>query len=59
LVLGAIGTIAGSALLLYANRPECSAHQFADGCGYGTKVVGGSLLSAGIVGVVVGAVTWR
>ena len=59
LILGAVGTITGTALLVYANRPECRANQSAGGCGYGTKVVGGAVLSAGAVGLVVGAVTWR
>jgi hypothetical protein len=59
LILGAVGTITGSALLVYANRPECRANQYAGGCGYGTKVVGGAVLSAGAVGLVIGALTWR
>jgi hypothetical protein len=59
IVLGAAASIAGGAILVYANRPECSTNQVASGCGYGTKVVGGAVLAAGIVGLVVGAVTWR
>jgi hypothetical protein len=59
IVLGAAAAIAGGAVLVYANRPECSTNQFAGGCGYGTKVVGGAVLSAGIVGLAVGALTWR
>jgi hypothetical protein len=59
IVIGAAASIAGTALLVYANRPECSANQMASGCGFGTKVVGGAVLSAGIVGVVVGAILWR
>jgi hypothetical protein len=59
IVLGAAASIAGGAILVYANRPECSTNQTANGCGYGTKVVGGAVLSAGIVGLVVGALTWR
>jgi hypothetical protein len=58
-VLGAVATIAGTAVLVYANRPECSTHPLANGCGYGTKVVGSAVLSGGIVGLVVGALTWR
>ena len=58
-IVGAIGSITGAAILVYANRPECRANQSAGGCGYGTKVVGGAVLSAGAVGLVVGAVTWR
>jgi hypothetical protein len=57
--LGAAAAIAGTALLVYANRPECRTTLAAGGCGYGTKVVGGAVLSAGIVGVLVGAATWR
>jgi hypothetical protein len=59
IVLGAAATIAGSAILVYANRPECSTSQMASGCGYGTKVVGGAVLTGGIVGLVVGALIWR
>lgn len=59
MLLGAAGAIAGSAVLVYANRPECSANPNLSGCGYGTKVVGGAVLSAGLVGVLVGALTWR
>ena len=59
IVLGAVASIAGGAVLVYANRPECSINHSASGCGYGTKVIGGAVLSAGIVGLVVGAVTWR
>ena len=57
--IGAAAAIAGTALLVYANRPECNMVPTAGGCGYGTKVVGGAVLSAGIVGVIVGAATWR
>ena len=57
-VLGAVAAIAGTAVLVYANRPECSTNQLASGCGYGTKVVGGAVLTAGAVGIVVGALTW-
>jgi hypothetical protein len=57
--LGAAGTIAGTALLVYAGRPECGANPELGGCGYGTKVLGGAVLSAGLVGVMVGALTWR
>jgi len=57
--IGAAAAIAGTALLVYANRPECSTRPTAGGCGYGSKVVGGAVLSGGIVGVVVGAATWR
>jgi len=59
IILGAAATIAGTAILVYANRPDCNTNQMASGCGYGTKVAGGAVLSAGIVGLVVGAVLWR
>ena len=59
-VIGAVAIIGGTAILVYANRPECSStNQMASGCGYGTKVVGGAVLSAGVVGLFVGALTWR
>jgi len=59
MVLGGIAAIAGTAVLVYANRPDCSRDRVADGCGYGTKVVGGSLLAGGVVIFSVGALTWR
>jgi hypothetical protein len=59
LVLGAVASIAGTAVLVYAHRPECSTNPTADGCGYGTKVVGGAILTAGIFSLVAAAVTWR
>ncbi len=59
IVLGAAGVIAGTAMLVYANRPECSVNANFSGCGYGSKVVGSSLLAGGLVGVLVGTVTWR
>jgi hypothetical protein len=59
IVLGAIASIAGGAILVYANRPECSANSAASGCGYGTKVAGTAVLSAGLVALLVGAITWR
>jgi hypothetical protein len=59
-VLGALASIAGGAALVYANRPECSAtNDAASGCNYGTKVVGGAVLSAGIFSLLLGAMTWR
>jgi hypothetical protein len=57
--LGAAGAIAGTAVLVYANRPECGVNPYAGGCGYGTKVTGGAVLAAGVVGLVVGAALWR
>lgn len=59
IVVGAVAAIAGSAVLVYANRPECAGSRNASGCGYGTKVIGGSVLAGGLVGVVVGAANWR
>jgi hypothetical protein len=59
IVIGAAASIAGTAILVYGNRPECSTNQMASGCGFGTKVVGGAVLSAGLVGVVVGTILWR
>ena len=59
IMIGAAAVIAGSAVLVYANRPECSTNQFAGGCGYGTKVIGGSVVAGGVVGMAVGALTWR
>jgi hypothetical protein len=58
-VLGAVASVAGTAILLYANRPECSTNPYrADGCGYGTKVVGGAALGLGVVGFTIAAITW-
>lgn len=59
IMIGAAAAITGTAVLVYANRPECSTNQLAGGCGYGTKVVGTAVLSGGIVGLFVGALTWR
>ena len=58
-LLGAVGVIAGTAVLVYTNRPECSVSARTNGCGYGTKVAGSAVLSAGLVGLLVGALTWR
>jgi len=60
IILGSAAAIAGTALLVYANRPECSGPlNLPSGCGYGTKVVGGSLLAGGLVAITVGAVSWH
>jgi hypothetical protein len=59
LMIGAVATITGAAILVYANRPECDTNQFAGGCGYGTKVIGGSVVAGGVVSLFVGALTWR
>ncbi len=58
IMIGATAAIVGTAVLVYANRPECSANPNAGGCGYGTKVVGTSVLAGGVVGLFVGALTW-
>ena len=58
IILGSAAAIAGTAVLVYANRPECSANQYAGGCGYGTKVIGTSVLAGGVVSLFVGALTW-
>jgi hypothetical protein len=58
IMIGAAAAITGTAVLIYANRPECTFAPYAGGCGYGTKVVGGSVLAGGIVGLFVGALTW-
>jgi len=59
IILGAAAAIAGTAVLVYANRPDCSTHPTPGGCGYGTKVVGTAVLSTGVVALLVGALTWR
>jgi hypothetical protein len=59
IMIGAVATITGAAILVYANRPDCEINQFAGGCGYGTKVIGGSVLAGGVVGLFVGALTWK
>jgi len=59
IVLGTLAAITGAALLVYANRPECSRTAAADACGYGTKVIGGAVLTAGAVGIVAGTISWR
>lgn len=58
-VLGSVAAIAGAAVLVYANRPECHADASASGCGYGAKVVGGSVLAGGVAGIAIGALSWR
>ena len=59
MILGAVAAITGAAVLTYANRPECSASALADGCSYGTKVVGTAVTAGGIVTFLTGAFTWR
>jgi len=59
MMVGAIASITGAAILVYANRPECEFQPYTSGCGYGTKVVGGAVLSGGIASLLIGAFTWR
>ena len=59
IVVGTLAAITGAALLVYANRPECRGNASANACGYGTKVIGGAVLTAGAVGIVAGTVSWR
>ena len=59
IMIGAAAAITGAAVLFYANRPECNTDPGAGGCGYGPKVVGTAALSGGLVGLFVGALTWR
>lgn len=59
IIIGGVASIAGTAILVYANRPECNVDRFAQGCGYGSKVVGGAVLSGGLVSMTLGAVTWK
>ena len=59
MVLGAVAAITGAAVLTYANRPACSADALADGCSYGTKVVGVAVTAGGIATFLTGAITWR
>jgi hypothetical protein len=59
IILGSVAAVAGAAVLVYANRPECGADRSASGCGYGTKVLGGAVLAGGAVSMAVGALTWR
>lgn len=58
LLVGSAAAITGGALLAYANRPECDTNAAANGCGYGFKVLGGSVLAGGVVGVTLGALMW-
>jgi hypothetical protein len=59
ILLGATGVIAGTAVLVYANRPECSVSPSSGGCGYGAKVLGGAVTSAGVAALLIGVATWR
>jgi hypothetical protein len=59
LMIGTAAAITGAAILVYANRPECDISPSAGGCGYGTKVTGVAVLSGGIAGIFIGALTWR
>lgn len=59
MILGAVAAITGAAILTYANRPQCSVDALADGCSYGTKVVGTAVTAGGVVAFLTGAFTWR
>ena len=59
MIIGSVAAITGTALLVYANRPECGVEIRAGGCGYGAKVVGSSVLAGGLASLLVGALTWR
>ena len=59
MILGAVAAITGAAVLTYANRPECGLNAAADGCSYGTKVVGTAVTAGGLVTFLTGAFTWR
>ena len=59
LIFGAAAAITGAAILAYANRPDCDMGRQASGCGYGTKVIGTSVLAGGAAGVFVGIALWR
>ena len=59
LIIGALASIAGGATMVYANRPECSLNPGDAVCGYGAKVIGGSVLAAGVFSMALGALTWR
>jgi hypothetical protein len=59
MILGAAAAITGAAILTYANRPGCSTNALAEGCGYGTKVVGTAVTAGGIVTFLTGAISWR
>ena len=59
MILGAAAAITGAALLTYANRPECSTNALAEGCSYGTKVVGTAVTAGGFVTFLTGAFSWR
>ena len=58
MIIGAAAAITGASLLIYANRPECDTRPYAGACGYGTKVIGGAVLSGGLVSLTIGALTW-
>jgi hypothetical protein len=59
IMIGAVAAAVGAGVLIYANRPDCDRFPNGSGCGYGTKVTGGVVLSIGIVGIIVGAARWR
>jgi len=58
IILGSAAVIAGTAMLIYANRHECDAFAHSNDC-YGEKVFGGSILAGGIVSLTMGMVMWH
>jgi hypothetical protein len=61
LMLRAVAAIAGNGCPQYA-QPARDAHDEPVGgaaASYGTKVAGGAVLSGGVVGLFIGALTWR
>ena len=58
-MIGTLAAITGAAVLVYANRPECRNNGSANACSYGTKVIGGAVLTAGAVGIFAGTISWR
>jgi hypothetical protein len=58
IIFGSAAVIAGTAMMIYANRPECDAIVHSNDC-YGEKVFGGSILAGGIVSLTMGMVMWH
>jgi hypothetical protein len=58
IIFGSAAVIAGTAMMIYANRPECDSVVHSNDC-YGEKVFGGSILAGGIVSLTMGMVMWH
>jgi hypothetical protein len=58
IIFGSAAVIAGTAMMIYANRPECDTLVNSNDC-YGEKVFGGSILAGGIVSLTMGMVMWH